>query len=174
MPNYAWLETDLECPHCHSKVEGKLVKFQWGYCPTRYPSDHYQLGEDVRWRVCPDGRALAWTYFYDNACNIGDPAVRDLVVLDSSDAGDFPTLCPTCRQPLVGAAVEIRNGIINKAWIYLSGEFGNHLTEVVQSPHGDYPRVTRPEVEMHIIQADGSLKPMPEWNDRGMDSVKDC
>jgi len=47
---------------------------------------------------------------------------------------------------LEGAAVEIRDGVIARAWIYQPGELDN-------------------ATDLYIVQADGTLKPMPEWND---------
>jgi hypothetical protein len=51
-----------------------------------------------------------------------------------------------------GAIVEIRDGIICGARIYLPGEYSNHTN-------------------IYIIDPTGTLKPMPEWYDRPMGSV---
>ncbi|HEX5503678.1 MAG TPA: hypothetical protein VFW96_13730, partial [Thermomicrobiales bacterium] len=64
--------------------------------------------------------------------------------------------CDHCGQPLEGTAIEIREGIIRRAWIYRPGEFDNR-------------------VDLYLLPPDGgerSLRPMPEWNDHPMGSAE--
>jgi hypothetical protein len=61
--------------------------------------------------------------------------------------------CETCQGVLEGAMIEIRDGVIKRAWIYQPGEFDD-------------------ETQEYIIQADGTLKPMPEWKDHPMGLVR--
>ena len=193
MPYYANLEVDLHCLKCDSVVTD-LLWFQWGYCPLSIPitTYYYHLGDPIQWKVCNDGSIIPWVYFKDEqgrarGANIGDPAIENLIVRDTYQFGWYPdsrvepihynedyTLyrsldtpyvlpfdpsqpkkCRTCHEPIEGAAIEIREGIIQRAWIYLPGEFDN-------------------TVELYLIDSDGNLTPMPDWDDHPMPYVHVC
>jgi hypothetical protein len=203
MPKYAHLGAELKCPFCDTVVSGTavvsdLVWFQWGFCrgATPYwPESMYRLGDAIRWKACGDAPPPAWTYFDEDGslggANIGDPTFRDLIVSDPFQfqwqyAANFqviyydhpnelpsihlpgtiyrfksqsdptkPPPCCNCGEPLEGAVVEIRDGIIQRAWIYKPGEFDR-------------------AVHYYLIEADGTIKPMPEWEDHPMNTVSDC
>ena len=96
---------------------------------------------------------------HPDGANIGEPAITNLITRDVKQfywRDPMERLrCPSCNQPLEGAAIEIRAGVIQRAWIYLPGEFDN-------------------TVDIFVVQADGTLKPMPEWNDHPMTTVEAC
>jgi len=161
MPSYAHLDADLLCPHCDAVIS-TLVAFQWGYCPARIPipEEFYHIGDAIRWRECRQGLVPAWTYFSDEfqqAANIGDPAVQNLLVQDSQFAWDTLALpqCLACKHHFGGAMIAIQNGIIQRAWLYLPDDFDRN-------------------VDHYLISVDGRYVPKPEWNDHPMDSQSDC
>ena len=159
MPKHAHLVIDLCCPDCRAVVTD-LCWFQWGYCASYsiVPEYLYRIGDAIRWAAADDGSIPAWTYFdIDNhAGNLGDPAVLDLVVQDATELywreESRRRRCPGCQQPIEGAAIEIRGGVIRRAWIYRRGEL-DHL------------------VDLHELAPDGRLVPRPEWNDHPMEMV---
>jgi hypothetical protein len=184
-----------------------LIEFQWGYCPTRFPeSEHiYDIGEEIYWRACPDGSVPAWVYFKDgpreSPGNIGEPTVRDVIVRDASEGYSFVTSCTGCGQPFAGAAVEIRDGRIERAWLckpgqseggrytvddgflLLPGEFSEaEYEQVVKGLHRTGEVTNDPDLHASLdmlyrrpdyyhIMPDGLLAPMLEWNDHRMGSI---
>ena len=81
MPNYAFLKTDLNCPHCGAKV-ADIIRFVWGYCPASLPlMDYvYTLQIPVYWKEFTGYSSRAWAAFSDGPFNFGDPKVTDLIV----------------------------------------------------------------------------------------------
>ena|SRR5579875_556172 len=162
MPRFAHLGAELRCPSCDTVVTD-VVWFQWGLCAGYGPEDGtlYKLGDAIRWHPCDNGSILSWAYFKDGerelSANIGDTAIMDIVVRDwyqfYLDDPAKRRRCEACQSALEGAVVEIRNGVITRAWIYQPGEFDN-------------------DVDYYILQADGTRKPMPEWEDHPMGSVR--
>ena len=116
MPSYAQVAVDLRCPGCDRPVTD-LLRFAWGYCPAYDVRYIYQVGEAIRWRVCRDGAIPAWTFFGPSECNVGDPVYENLVLLDDWLIG----VTHECLTRLAGAAVEVRGGVIAKAWISAQG-----------------------------------------------------
>ena len=126
MPDYAYLETALPCPHCGRQV-ADLLWFQWGWCAgyAPRPESTYVPGDAIRWRRAPDGTVPAWTSFRAGdasaGSNLGDPAVRDLVVRDSAQYWLLDP-CPYCGGALDGGAVEIHGGVVSRGWLLRPGE----------------------------------------------------
>jgi hypothetical protein len=165
MPNYAHLAAELRCPYC-DHIFSELVWFQWGFCPSSGVNQNYiyRIGDPVRWKECSDGSIVGWTYFVDKQrsipreANIGDPTIANLVVIDAAQFllpdRDDRRLCERCHQPLEGAAIEIRNAIMQRAWIFQPGEFDRGI---------DY----------YLLNQDGGYLPKPDWVDHQM-SIVDC
>jgi hypothetical protein len=149
MPLFAHLTVDIRCPQCGSLVRD-LVEFQWAYCRgyALRTETSYVIGDEVRWRTCADGSIPAWSFFAEGAGNVGDPGFKDLVVREYWLA-DTPH---DCGLVLGGIAVEVRDGVITKAWAYQSGDFDN----------SSY---------FYVLNRDGSTTPMPDWDDHAMDWV---
>ncbi|HEY3267854.1 MAG TPA: hypothetical protein VGM37_13065 [Armatimonadota bacterium] len=145
MPYYAYLHTDFHCNSCGALLENHLVTFKWGYCPTRVPATVvYLLGDQVFWRTFSDGTRPAWALFHRGGWNFGDPAVRDLVVVDvRTDVSGFPDDCPACGVTIHGAAIDIEDGIFKRVWLIAPGQFEDDV--------GIY------------LRRDGELVPMREW-----------
>lgn len=160
MPNYCYLQVDLRCPNCDDAVTD-LVWFQWGYSPGQLPQkEHiYRLGDPIRWRYCKSGGLFSWAYFRDEntrgeEANFGDPQMRDLVIRDSNSNEGWGE-CRSCSWPLGGAAIEIRDNIIQRAWIYKPGVF-DHTANI------------------YLIRDEGRMVPMSEWRDHLMPAVQGC
>lgn len=115
----------------------------------------YKLNGSVYWKTCNDGSKPAWTYFDERQGNIGDPSVLNLIVRDSSHYWQYPLKCSNCQNLLGGAAVKIFGGILLDVWVYKPGELDDN-------------------VDIYLIMLDGSLKPILEWNDHPMATLKDC
>lgn len=149
MPDYARLETDVRCPRCDAPIHDEIW-FQWGYCPGygSRPEGMYRLGDAIRWRARADGTVPAWTSFEAGGSNIGDPAVRDLVVRDRAQEW-LSQPCPSCQASLAGPAIEIRDGVILRAWLSQPGEFST-------------------DADIYLLEEDGKRRPMPEWDDHPM------
>jgi hypothetical protein len=98
-----------------------LLSICWGYCPGYNVRQHlvYRVGDAIRWRVCRDGTIPPSTFFGASECNVGDPAYENLVLLDHSMIGETHA----CLTRVGGAAVEVRGGVITKAWVFRPGEF---------------------------------------------------
>ena len=140
MPSYAHVAVDLMCPGCGRPVTD-LLRFAWGYCPAYDVRYAYQLGEAIRWRVCSDGTIPSWAFFGPSECNVGDPVYEDLVLLDDWWIGQTHD----CLTRLGGAAVEVRGGVITKAWIFSPGDFEDDDTRA------------------YVIGDDGELNSMWDW-----------
>ena len=134
------------------------LEIQWGYCPGADVWYPYAMGEAIRWRVCRDGSIPRWTFFSPSdgplGANIGDPAYENLVLLDDWWIGQTHD----CLTRLGGAAIEVRGGVITKAWIFSPGEF-----EDVNTP-------------AYLISEDGELNSMWDGEDHRMNTLdpRDC
>ncbi|MGH9266955.1 MAG: hypothetical protein ACRD0D_02135, partial [Acidimicrobiales bacterium] len=78
--------------------------------------------------------------------NVGDPAVGDLLVRGNQEGG---STCDKCGRAIGGTAVEIRGGVITRAWAY---------------PPGELPD----EALVHLVGPGGELVPMPDWDHHPM------
>jgi hypothetical protein len=156
MPHYAYLKTNLYCPQCAKRLTD-MVWFQWGFCPGYAPQKKhiYQLGDAIVWKSCTPGKIPAWTFFHPDAgANIGTPTIKDIVIRDTAQYFLLEA-CSRCGQRLGGATLEVKDGRIIRAWLARPDEFDD-------------------TIEYYIIEADGSLKPMPEWNEQGTFETSDC
>jgi hypothetical protein len=156
MPNYAYLKTNLRCLQCAKKLTD-VVWFQWGYCPGYGPQKKYiyRLGDAIFWKSCTPGKIPSWTYFHPNGgANIGSATIKNIIVRDLAQYFLRET-CLVCGVSLGGAALEVKEGHIIRAWLAQPGEFDN-------------------AVEYYLTDPDGSLRPMPEWNDCPMFETSDC
>lgn len=131
-----------------------MVWFQWGYCPGLLPrpGSVYRLGDLVYWRPCDDGSIRAWVYFDRGGGNIGDPAIRDLIV---RDAGQVFLMrpCLSCGAPLGGGALEVTDGVISRVWLARLDEFDEPAERVdVYTITEDGERVPRPDYTLHPMQ----------------------
>jgi hypothetical protein len=157
MPKFAHLSTNLNCPNCNTLIRN-ILWFQWGLCSSEEPRKDslYQINDPIRWRVCDDGQIQAWTYFQDpNEGNLGDPEFRNLIIRDTSHFFDREVVCLACHKPIGGAIIEITDGIIRKARIYLPSEFD-------------------PNIDIYTLETGGTLTPRAEWNDHPMALINNC
>jgi hypothetical protein len=150
MPRYTFLKTDLRCPACQSLVSD-LIWFGWGYANAQQPvrENTYRIGDTIRWRRSSEGTLPAWTVFHgyqQDSCNIGDPTIQNVIVLDCASIGWAIDHCPRCCHPIAGAAIEIRQSRIQRAWIFAPGLFD---------------RAT----EYYVIDLDEAVYPMPAWTE---------
>ncbi|MGZ7023497.1 MAG: hypothetical protein ACXVJ3_19850, partial [Ilumatobacteraceae bacterium] len=147
MPSYAHLVTTAACPKCgsHLDVPHDLIAFQWGYCPSRQPWDQlfYSIGDEIRWRLDDDDEIRPWVYFKgaQQAGNIGDPTVQDLIVR-GYDAGGNHIRCTRCS--VEGMALRIERGRIVS------------LQEAVAG------------CDVAVLEDAQSITPRPEWDDAPM------
>lgn len=92
--------------------------------------------------------------------NIGDPAYTDLIVCDRQHFSWMDPItrlhCTECGTPYDGVAVEIRGGVIKRAWIFTPGELGDT------------------EAGILLVTDSGTLEPKPEWDNHLMDNVAPC
>jgi hypothetical protein len=160
---FAHLAIEVGCPFCAATVLD-VVWFQWGFCRSYELREElvYHVGDAIRWKRRQDGALFSWVYFSADGrpagANMGDPTIVDLIVThpwpevrevaSGSDLGR----CPSCRQPIGGTAVEIRAGLIRRAWMYAPHEFDS-------------------SVSIYLLAPDGSRFPLPEWTDHPMPSV---
>lgn len=161
---YAQVAVELHCSSCGARVSDRVL-FQWGYChwPGAFRSHVYHVGDPIEWKRCSDGSIRSWAYFaegeYEGTIQIGDPAIMNLITRDvtqfSVDPALHPRPCQGCGRTLEGAAVEIRDGMIRRAWLYEAGDFD-------------------PAARDFLIEADGTLKPVPEWVDHSLETVRNC
>lgn len=122
-------------------------------CSTR---KIYTIGDDIQWKTCKDGSICPWVYFnQDDGANIGDPSIQNLIVRDSAQYWLEGYICKKCQQRISGGAIEIRRGVIKKAWLYMPHELDN-------------------SADIYIIDTTGNIKSMPEWDDHKMTTVNIC
>jgi hypothetical protein len=165
MPSYAYLKTELQCPHC-TKVLADMEAFQWGYSPGQdlWPEHVYRLGDAIQWRACASGVVLSWVSFRlagpPSAGNIGDPAIRSLDIrIAKAYYQDRPVgliACDACGQKLAGATIEVRAGVLAHARVLT-------LEEGASS-----------EADYSIVGDDNSRIPSPLWDDHPMILKDDC
>lgn len=155
MPNYAYLSANLKCPNCGTLITD-LVWFQWGYCPgySLRKEYVYRIGDSIIWKNCENESVPGWVYFENGGANIGDPSVKNILVKDSAQTW-LKEFCLSCKHPLGGAIIEIINGVIDNAWIYMKGEFDE-------------------DADIYIRKENNILEPKPEWDDHPMSTLKDC
>lgn len=151
MPSYAHLIGPVPCPYCGASLPGRsydLVAFQWGYCPSRQPWDElfYDLGAPVRWRLDDEGRIPPWSYFQGplQGGNLGDPAVRDLLVR-TLDPGGSDLRCGRCHGSDIALRIE-----------------GGRFVGLDRIPPG---------CDIALVHGDGRVEPRPEWNDHPMPDI---
>jgi len=163
MPNFSYLDTDLECPRCH-KMFPYSVAFQWGFSHWRYydESHAYHLGDALVWKKLANGDVPAWTYFKEAdrgiTANLGAVRYRHLAVADHWYHGEgssrlAPWVCPLCQQVLWSTAVEIKDNILVRAWIFERGDFAE-------------------ECSYYLVDENGNLSPMPLWEDVSMPTIE--
>jgi hypothetical protein len=122
----AFLVAPLHCPVCRNEITDQAW-FIWGFCQGTAPRPEttYHVGDAIRWRTCPDGTTPAWTRFIarvgDGGGNLGDPAVRSLLVRDVTQSW-LSGPCPACGAALDGAVVEVRDGLVAEARLLRPGE----------------------------------------------------
>jgi len=158
MPGYAFANGPLTCPVCATTLDDQ-VWFQWGFCVDRaqVPEAQYVVGDQIRWRACPDGRVPPWTFFYRGdqylGGNLGVREEPHVIVRDWANTQHYEP-CPVCRTPLDGSAVEILDNQIVRAWILRRGEL---------PVAGDIVR----------IRSDGTMETLGDAG-HPMDTVYDC
>ncbi len=119
MPNFCFLNADLECPHCR-KLFPYRVSFQWGFSHWRYYDEAYayHLGDTLTWKKLSNGDVPSWAYFKESnrssTANLGDIGCQHLVATDHWEHGEGTNplscwTCPFCRQALWSTAVEIKD-----------------------------------------------------------------
>jgi hypothetical protein len=124
--------------------------FQWGHCCHSHGCGvaDYAVGDLIQWRRAMDGSVPPWVYFKGhNSANIGDPQYANLIVREL----EFDTrVCGNCNVPFGGFAISISAGVIASA----GTSFG-----------------IPDNVDIVLVNPNGSLTPMPEWNDHAMPDV---
>ena len=150
MPSFAHVAARLLCPKCRSAVT-ELLWMQWGYLPGSKVRDDlvYEAGDPIRWRACADDSIIPWALFADSSANGGDPAYSDLITRDYW-LTDYEH---SCGAVLGGGAVEVRGGVITKAWLYETGEFDNSADFylITQGLSGEQILVPKPEWSNHRL-----------------------
>lgn len=151
MASYAHLIALLPCPHCGAFLPGpddNLLAFQWGYCPSRQPWNElfYRPGDPLHWRLDDAGRIPPWSYFEGvlQGGNVGDPAVRDLLVR-AFDLGGGDLCCGGRRGGDIALRIE-----------------GGRIVRLDRIPPG---------CDVALLHGDGSVEPRPEWDDHPMPSI---
>lgn len=155
MPHYSYLRADLHCPNCNILITD-LLWFQWGYSPGYAVREEfvYQVGDPIKWKKCQSGEIPAWTYFGEGGGNLGDPSIKNLIVRDSAQYF-LQQPCSNCQYRLGGAALEIVDGKIVKAWLLVPNELDEN-------------------VDAFVRERNGALKPMHSWNDHPMSTTETC
>ena len=150
---HAHVAAVVRCPRCFTDVAPRgRIGFQWGYCPST--SDRvthaYRVGDPILWRLDDTGRIHAWAYFLSSqTANVGDPNIGDVLVRES----EFGIRgCGCCGHAFHGIGVLIRGGVIQHVQIF------------------EHPL---PASAISLINADGSLQPRPDWDDRPMIGLAD-
>ncbi len=166
----AKLLVPLTCPACGSLADPyePEMRLQWGRCGFLQGSHvpRYQLGDTLQWQRAADGTILPWADFLTSDAhwfNFGDPLVSHLITRDVWHFGAPPPLqphplaCPSCGQVLAGAAIEIRDGVIRRAWTYTA----------------DGPDALDNTATDYLVQPDGTLLPMADWVDHAIAVVEE-
>ena len=164
MPHYAYLHSEVPCPHCHTTITDTIM-FQWGFsCGFGIRNEYvYHLHDQIYWKTCQDGTIPAWVYFENDGqkagANLGDPSIHHLITRGTFQFElNDPTerkRCPACDIPIEGVAIEIKHNIIMKVWIYTPEELDQ-------------------SVDYYVVEGNGEIRPMPEWNDHIMIVRNDC
>lgn len=177
MPKLAFIETELRCPFCDTVITDILF-FQWGYCPGAgpHPESTYNVGDTLNWKKCKDGSIPAWTYFeYTESwqtANMGDPTIKHLIVKDWFNH-HYLEQCNNCKEPLGGAAVEIHNNIIVRAWLCKPNEFNDRFKFKLPIPESD--DFIDQTVDNYVLLENGDILPQPSWSDHSMNFMtEDC
>jgi hypothetical protein len=162
--NHAQVAVELNCPSCGIRVSDRVL-FQWGYChwPGAFRSRMYHVGAPLEWKRCSDGSIRSWAYFaegaYAGTIQIGDPTIKHLITRDvtqfSMDPALHPRPCQECGTILEGAAVEIQDGVVRRAWIYAPGELDKSARDFLFEP-------------------DGTVTPVPAWVEHPLETVHNC
>lgn len=150
----AFLSDAVRCFWCGEDAGGGTYAFHWGFSKGEHPGSHnsYRLGQGLRWRRAADGSIPGWTTFNDlkvSSAKIGDPAVRDLIVLAGPmiQWGTWDE-CQVCKARYGWVPVTIRDGVVAHAASTLPCEmFSLEVTEFTLEPDGRWLR-------------------RPEWSDR--------
>lgn len=158
MPAYAYLSTSLRCPEC-DEVVADLLCFHWGYLPgAKVRADLlYHLGDAVRWRACTNGDIPPWARFGPLDYNAGDPTTEDLVVMDAN--GWLDDYVHDCGNFIGGAAIEIRGGVLRRAWLCAPGDF--------ERADDQYPAGT----DHYELGPDTETLPRPDWTHHSITQV---
>lgn len=186
-----FLETALLCPQCNTQITD-LLWFHWGYCASAgpIPADYYHIGDCIRWRVCHDGGTPAWTYFADQPlkpANIGDPAVRNILVQEESNFFWDPAVEAVWCDPKSPPAHQ------DPQKIHYSGDHlpnKPHTCPTCQATFAGAMIEIRDNIikqawiyllgafdhriAYHIIESDGRIVPMPAWNNHSMVTRDTC
>lgn len=92
----------------------------------------------------------------NRGANLGDATYANLITREMQqfywETPSQRRCCPMCGHVLEGAALEIRDNVIIRAWAYEPGELDNAV--------GDY-----------VIEPDGTLRPRPDWSDMPMQTA---
>ncbi len=148
MPLFAHVESPpIACPTCGANlVLYGEVGFQWGHCchPFGAGGTDYKIGDEILWRRAADGSIPSWSYFASGgSANIGDLSFANLIIRESELDSNS---CANCSYSGPDVALEIVDGVISSV-----------------APRTDI----LPEIEIIIVNPDGSQQPMPNI-DRGM------
>ena len=128
------------------------------YCFRHFTTQFRIMKSATRflWRRYGGGIA-PWAFFSDGGCNIGDHHFLSLDVLDEvsyyrESLGDtFP--CPSCGEAFGGVVIEIRDGMISGVRAFSPGEYDSLA-------------------DIYLLSSDGSRRPMVEWYDRSMITLR--
>ena len=139
------------------------------------PGASPRLADPTLWQPRPDGSLLAndlimagetwldptnpdaleWVRRgdYDRGANLGDAAYANLITREVQQFyWETPVRrrrCTACRHILEGAALEISNNTLTRAWVYEAGAFDN-------------------AVDYYIVERGGTLIPRLDWSDTPM------
>jgi ribosomal protein S27AE len=164
MPDFAYVEVrNLVCPKCgQSLAHNDVIGFQWGYCYGRGGFAGYRINDPIKWRLDKSGRVPIWTYFKWGGANVGDPKYDNLVIRESERE---LRSCHRCGFEFAGIAVHIEGGRIASVQLHTSGLPAAEIS-IVNVCTSDLH-----DAEISIINPDGTLTPMPDWDDHPMQDV---
>jgi len=110
----AFVDGTFACPHC-SHPHDRIVAISWGLCATGGFTNGlvYRAGDRVEWRADHDRKPQANVCFGgpDQLTNVGDPAQRNVVLLDAQGIPGQPSICSACEHTFV-VVVEIEDGVV--------------------------------------------------------------